>query len=84
MLQLFRIAAQMLLSAAGGWAASDMFNESERTKQIQAGKTPTQDTTTSGSFFSWLQGLLGVPRWILWVLVLLGAAFAIKKFFNKR
>jgi hypothetical protein len=83
-LQLIRIAGGYLLTASAGWTASDMFNEYQRKEQLQAGKTPTQEVSTSGNFFSWLQSITGVPRWLLWVVVLLGAAYAAKKLFKKK
>jgi len=81
---LFRAGLQLLGYGLGGWALSDMYNESQRTQQAQSGKTPTQDTSTSGNFFSMLQEMTGLPRWLLWLVVLIAAAYAIKNLFKRR
>lgn len=72
---LIRIAVTAVTTALGGYVVSDVYNESQRTQQMQSGKTPTQDTSTSGTFFTWLQSMTSLPRMILWVLVLALAAY---------
>lgn len=77
---IIRIAVTAVTSALGGYVVSDVYNESQRTQQINSGKTPTQDTTTSGSFFSWLQTMTNLPRVILWLSVLAFAAYILYLF----